>query len=65
MKFLITILLTLSILFSFSQQTDSISNSFENQYRASNPTLIYNYDSISQIHNYSNNWDFDNDGKKN
>lgn len=34
------------------------------QLRKSNPTLTYSYDNISQIHNYSNNWDFDKDGIK-
>ncbi|MBL7765456.1 MAG: hypothetical protein JNJ58_05150 [Chitinophagaceae bacterium] len=38
------------------------SNSFENIYRHSNPTLVYSYDSLSQMHNYSKNWDFDQDG---
>ena len=51
----------------FSQQTDSLdipSNSFENNYLKSNSTLKYSYDEIYQIHNYSNNWDFDKDGIK-
>jgi rRNA processing protein Gar1 len=67
MKILITIFLTTFTLTVFSQQTDNLelpSNSFENAYRKSNPTLTYSYDSISQIHNYSNNWDFDKDGIK-
>ena len=67
MKTILTILLTVLTLTAFSQQTasiDSISNSFENKYRKSNPTLIYSYNSTSKIHNYSNNWDFDNDGIK-
>ncbi|MEI6695647.1 MAG: hypothetical protein WCO13_06240 [Bacteroidota bacterium] len=66
MKFLFTIILTVFTLTVFSQQTDNLdipSNSFENNYRNSNPTLTYSYDDISQIHNYSNNWDFDKDGK--
>lgn len=52
---------------AFSQQLDTIiavSNSFEEAYRQSNPGLIYHYDNISQIHDYSNNWDFDRDGIK-
>jgi len=52
---------------AFSQDIDTLeipSNSFENVYRISNPTLKYSYDEISQIHNYSHNWDFDNDGIK-
>lgn len=67
MKTLITIFLTTFTLTVFAQQTDSLdipSNSFGNSYRKSNPTLAYSYDEISQIHNYSNNWDFDKDGIK-
>ena len=67
MKFLFTIILTIFTLTAFSQQADSLdnpSNSFENNYRKSNPNLTYSYDNISQIHNYSNNWDFDKDGIK-
>ena len=47
-----------------SVEFDIPSNSFENEYRISNPSLKYSFDEISQIHNYSNNWDFDNDGIK-
>jgi len=67
MKILFTFFLASFTLSVFSQQTDSIefpSNSFEKDYHKSNPTLIYSYDSISQTHNYSNNWDFDKDGIK-
>lgn len=67
MKLILSILLTALTLTVFSQQTDNLdlpSNSFENAYRKSNPTLTYSYDNISQIHNYSNNWDFDKDGIK-
>jgi hypothetical protein len=67
MKFILTIILTAFTLTVFSQQTVSLvnpSNSFEDNYRKSNPTLIYSYNEISQIHNYSNNWDFDQDGIK-
>lgn len=46
-------------------QTDSIfSNSFEQDYKLNNPSLQYAYDEKKQIHDYSNNWDLDNDGKK-
>ncbi len=65
MKFLFTFFLTTLTLTVFSQQTDTLdlpSNSFENAYRKSNPTLTYSYDSASQTHNYTNNWDFDKDG---
>ena len=51
----------------FSQQIDSLgitSNSFDNNYHKSNPTLVYSYDAIAKIHDYSNNWDFDKDGIK-
>jgi hypothetical protein len=61
MRLFITLLFTFLTLTVFAQQTDSVSNSFENDYRKSNPTLKYCYDNISQIHNYSNNWDFDKD----
>ncbi|HTO15953.1 MAG TPA: hypothetical protein VLZ83_09285 [Edaphocola sp.] len=67
MKILFTIILTAFTLSVFSQQIDSLeipSNSFEQRYHKLNPTLIYSYDSISQTHNYSNNWDFDKDGIK-
>lgn len=67
MKFLFTIILIILTSTGFSQQTDSLkipSNSFENSYRKSNPNLTYSYDDISQIHNYSNNWDLDKDGIK-
>lgn len=74
----ITILLISILIFACSQRQqnennidknvgtddDSISNSFEASYRKSNPDLKYSYDNISQIHNYSNNWDLDNDGIK-
>ena len=52
---------------AYSQHSENLyipSNSFENDYRISNPSLIYSFDEISQIHNYSHNWDFDNDGIK-
>lgn len=42
----------------------TISNSYEDFYRKTNPSLKYSYDNISQIHNYSDNWDFDKDGIK-
>jgi hypothetical protein len=67
MKSILTIFFVALTLTVFPQQTgslDSNSNSFENNYRKLNPTLIYSYNSASKIHNYSNNWDFDNDGIK-
>ncbi len=44
-------------------QSDISSNFFEASYKKTNPTINYKYDSLKQIHNYSNNWDFDKDGK--
>ncbi len=67
MKLPIIFFLTAFTLTVFSQQTNSVdvpSNSFQNNYREFKPTLTYSYDNISQIHNYSNNWDFDKDGIK-
>jgi hypothetical protein len=65
MKLIITFLLTTLNLAVFSQHADSVgipSNSFEIIYSKSNPTLKYSYYNASQTHDYSNNWDFDNDG---
>ena len=44
-------------------QSGMPSNSFEASYKKTNPTINYKYDSLRQIHDYSNNWDFDEDGK--
>jgi len=49
---------------SYFAQSDSISNSYAVTYQKSNPGLNYSYDPERQIHNYSNNWDFDQDGIK-
>ena len=43
-------------------QNDTPTNSFEPFYRQKVPTIHYQYDTAKQIHNYSNNWDFDKDG---
>ena len=67
MRLLVTFILNVFTFAVYSQKTDNLetpSNSFENNYRTANPTLIYSYDEISEIHNYSHNWDFDNDGIK-
>ncbi len=67
MRLLVTFILNAFTFAVYSQKTDNLethSNSFENNYRTENPTLIYCYDEISEIHNYSHNWDFDNDGIK-
>jgi len=45
-------------------ELEAPTNSFEKQYKKKNPTLRYSYDEKQQIHNYSYNWDFDGDGKK-
>jgi hypothetical protein len=59
---LLFILLLLAIEFAFSQ-SDTLINSFEIDYKTLNPKINYSYDNENQIHNYSNNWDFDLDGK--
>ena len=67
MRLFVTFILNAISFAAYSQHAEKIdipSNSFENEYRISNPSLKYSYDEISQIHNYSNNWDFDNDGIK-
>ncbi len=67
MRLLAIFILNIISFAAFSQDFDTLeipSNSFENVYRISNPTLKYSYDEISQIHNYSNNWDLDTDGIK-
>lgn len=43
-------------------QDDMPTNSFASYCRQKIPSICYEYDSIKQIHNYSNNWDFDKDG---
>ena len=40
------------------------SNSYEKKYKTKYPNLNYSYNDHSQTHDYSNNWDFDGDGKK-
>ena len=67
MRLFVTFILNAITFAVYSQHAENIdipSNSFENEYWISNPALIYSYDEISQIHNYSNKWDFDNDGIK-
>jgi hypothetical protein len=65
MKVCLSFLLIMLTLTVFSQQDDSVgivSGTFEMGYKKSNPTLRYRYDSVSQTHDYSDNWDFDKDG---
>jgi len=67
MRLFVTFILNAISFAVYSQHAEKIDippNSFENEYLISNPTLKYSYDEISQIHNYSNNWDFDTDGIK-
>ena len=42
-------------------QTDHVSNSYKRMYDAKYPALKYSYDSTTQTHDYSGNWDFDGD----
>ncbi len=67
MKFILAFFSTVVSTIVYSQRVDSLdilSNSFESNYRKSNPNLMYKYDDISQTHDYSINWDFDKDGIK-
>jgi hypothetical protein len=45
-------------------QVDSFSNSFAAGYSKDHPDLNYVYHVANQTHDYSGNWDFDRDGKK-
>lgn len=65
MKLLYTLLLCIYSVAAFCQGADSIEGrigSFDNIYRKLMPALKYSYDEASQTHNYSHNWDFDQDG---
>lgn len=60
-------LLLISIELSVNAQEHNpaeITNSFEAIYKKSHPDLIYDYDEVAQIHDYSGNWDLDRDGIK-
>src|SRR5215510_7068458 len=48
---------------SYSQTDSNTYNSFESIYKKRNPSLNYKYNREKQIHDYSNNWDLDNDSK--
>ncbi len=64
MRLFVTFILNVFTIAVYSQNADKLdinSNSFENEISLSNPELIYSFDEITQIHNYSHNWDFDND----
>jgi hypothetical protein len=61
--FLILLILFFIQVLVFSQTDSNSYNSFESIYKKRNPTLNYKYDREKQIHDYSNNWDLDNDNK--
>jgi hypothetical protein len=60
-KAIILLLVLVKTLFVVSQPSN-ISNSFEEMYKTTHPAIHYVYDETAHIHNYSHNWDFDNDG---
>lgn len=70
MKAVLTIIILKLLSFAANAQPDSINlenfpaNSFAKNYHWSAPTLIYSYNDSGQTHNYSGNWDFDGDEKK-
>lgn len=64
MKSIISILLTLLAFSSFAQEKNELSNSFQDHYSVVKPSLSYSYNEATQSHNYSGNWDFDQDGIK-
>ena len=43
---------------------DTVTNSLDDLYSTHNAPINYNYYETCNTHNYSNNWDFDLDGKK-
>src|SRR5438876_147936 len=63
MRCILTIILIFLFRVSALAQSDSASNSFETIYKKANPTIHYKYGNKKQVHDYSNNWDFDKDGK--
>ncbi|MFT3980802.1 MAG: hypothetical protein QM687_10065 [Ferruginibacter sp.] len=48
----------------FAQEVMPMSDILKHHYKDSMPSLLYQYDSIREAHDYSGNWDFDGDGKK-
>ncbi len=44
-----------------SAQTPILINSLSDYYKKANPTLNYQFDEKNQTHNFSDNWDLDND----
>jgi hypothetical protein len=63
MKIALTAMILVLISTMAFSQADTLTNSFEAIYKKSNPSLRYKYDPVTQTHNYSGNWDFDQDGK--
>jgi len=63
MRSILVFIILLSATINVLSQSDSLSNSFDEHYKKTNPTITYKYDNKKQIHDYSNNWDFDKDGK--
>ncbi len=63
LRFFLLPLMVFAVTKNIWSQPYSPSNSFAHLYKESNPSLHYQYDSLRQIHNYSDNWDFDKDGK--
>jgi len=59
--FIIVIVKLLSI--ELAAQDHHVPNSYKETYDTRFPTLKYSYDSLSQTHNYSGNWDIDGDKK--
>lgn len=66
LKLIAGLLVLYTNLYSQSDTSDQSlpSNSFEEIYKIRHPKLKYAYNSLTQTHAYSDNWDFDGDGKK-
>lgn len=63
MKPALTVVFSIIISLNCFAQNDTITNSFAPYYEINNPALHYRYDEALQIHDYSGNWDLDQDGK--
>ena len=63
MRFALNFLLLIFLPSSVCSQSDTITNSFGKIYKKYNLCINYKYIVEKQIHDYSNNWDFDKDGK--
>jgi hypothetical protein len=62
MQWISTVWLLVLTLPALCQETAIPSNSFEKVLHQSFTYLHYHYDSLSQTHDYTGNWDFDQDG---